>query len=268
MGRSVRKIVRIDEDKCNGCGLCVPSCAEGAIRIINGKAKLVSEVYCDGLGACLGHCPQDAITIEERAAEAFDEQAVEAHLSEQPAVPPSAAAASACPGAAMRVLQPHAHAGGGCPGAAMRTMKPAAAQGAGAADAAPPPSQLGQWPVQLHLVAAQAPFLAESDLVVCADCVPFAVSDFHSRYLAGRAVVVGCPKLDDLEAYHRKLHDIFVIANPRRITVLRMEVPCCGGLAQAAIDARTTARPDTPLEVHIIGIGGGITVQHVPSPEA
>jgi len=265
MGPGVRNIVKIDEDKCNGCGLCVPGCAEGAIRIINGKAKLVSETYCDGLGACLGHCPQGAITLERREAEAFDEAAVEAHLQRHEKVSPPAAPAGTCPGAAMRVLKPDAQVAGGCPGAAMRAMKPQAAQAFDTPEAAPP-SQLGHWPVQLHLVAAGAPFLAEADLVVCADCVPFAVADFHARYLAGRAVVVGCPKLDDIEAYHRKLHDIFAVAAPRRITVLRMEVPCCGGLAQAAIDARTTARPQAPLEVHVIGIEGEIPIKKVPSP--
>ena len=219
--------------------------SEGAIRILNGKAKVVSETYCDGLGACLGHCPRGAITIEQREAEAFDEAAVAAHLKTKDKVSPPAAPAA------------------GCPGAVMPTMKPDTAQTHGTTEATPP-SQLGQWPVQMHLVAAEAPFLAGADLVVCADCVPFAVSDFHTPYLTGRAVVVGCPKFDDINAYHRKLHDIFAVANPRRITVLRMEVPCCGSLAQSAIDARTTARPETPLEVHVIGIGGGIEVKHIP----
>ncbi len=266
MTKSIRKIVKIDEDKCNGCGLCVPSCAEGAIQIIDGKAKLVSETYCDGLGACLGDCPMDAITIEDREADAFDEAAVTEHLARTQAEPKAPAPTGGCPGAALRVLQPVAPASGGCPGSAMRNLTPPAAADASAApDAAgdPPPSMLGQWPVQIHLVPPHAPFLAASDLVICADCVPFAVPDFHSRYLAGRSVVVGCPKLDDLAAYRVKLEQMFAVAKPKRITVLRMEVPCCGGLAQAAIEARAETAGQTPLEVHTIGIQGNIVKEEV-----
>lgn len=241
---AVREIIRIDEDKCDGCGDCVTACAEGAIRIVDGKARLVSETYCDGLGACLGHCPQEAITIEKREAPDYDETAVAEHLADgtnQPEI--SFSSFAACPGAAMRRLSINMEAQGG--------EAPPAAGG----------SQLGHWPVQLMLIPPHAPFLQGADLLICADCVPFAVPDFHSRYLAGRAVVVGCPKLDDLQVYFEKLREIFRIARPRRITVLRMEVPCCGGIAQAAIAARDGMAPDIPLEVHTIGIRGEIEVR-------
>ena len=234
-----RNIVKIDEEKCDGCGQCVPACAEGALQIIDGKARLVSEVYCDGLGACLGTCPQGAITIEERGAEAFDEDAVKEHLSAKQA-------------------PPHP----GCPGSAVRTLGPRERRSEPADE--PPPSRLGHWPVQLMLVPPGAPFLEGAEIVVCADCVAYAVPDFHARYLDGRAVLVGCPKLDDLAFYREKLKKIFAEARPAGITVLRMEVPCCAGIAQAAIEARDAAAPDVPTEVHVIGIHGDITVNLVP----
>ena len=241
-----RTIINIDEEKCDGCGECVPSCAEGAIQIINGKARLLSENYCDGLGACIGECPQGALTIEVREAPDFDKVAVVHNLAAQRIVERNAPVA---------VHQ-------GCPGAAMRELahddRPVAA-----AQQPSIPSQLGHWPVQLMLVPPHAPFLKNADLLVCADCVPFAVPDFHSRYLAGRAVLVGCPKLDNLPFYVEKLKAIFAEAKPRRITVLRMEVPCCGGIAQAAIVARNEVAPPIPLTVHTVGIRGAISAQTV-----
>ena len=232
---SVREIVKIDEEKCNGCGQCVSACAESAIEIIDGKAKLVSDVYCDGLGACLGECPQDAITIEEREASGFDEEAVKRR---QAALEKSKPLPCGCPGTAVRNL------GAG---------KPAAAPDAGESGT----SQLGHWPVQLRLVPPGAPFLKGADLLISADCVPFAVPDFHKRYLAGRAVLVGCPKLDDIEFYRKKLKDIFREAAPRSVTVLRMEVPCCAGVVHAVHEARDEVAPQCPLEVHTIAISDG-----------
>ena len=238
---SVRKVVRIDEDLCDGCGLCVPACAEGALQIIDGKARLVSEVYCDGLGVCLGECPQGAITIEERETEDFDEVAVREHLAkinepeEQPELP--------C----------------GCPGSAMRTF--GRSDRPEAAPQTPVKSALTHWPVQLMLVPAGAPFLMGTDILICADCVAFTVPDFHLRYLQGRSLLVGCPKLDNLDFYREKLKGIFAAARPASITVLRMEVPCCGGIAQAVIEARDRAVPHLPVEVHTLGIRGGSRVE-------
>ncbi len=244
---AVRKIILIDEEKCDGCGDCVTACDEGAIKIIDGKAKLVGDILCDGFGACLGECPQGALTIEEREAVAFDEQAVEQHLARMnqplPAAPPT----------------------GGCPGSAMRQFTAPAAGPMMASETAPTnvsqpvyPSLLGHWPIQLMLVPPGAPFLQGADLVVCADCVPFTVPDFHTRYLQGRAILVGCPKLDDLNYYCEKLQAIFQQAKPSRITVLRMEVPCCGGITDAVLQARERSVPHVPTEVHTIGVRGGI----------
>jgi ferredoxin len=242
---ALRKIVRIDEDKCDGCGQCASACAEGAIAIIDGKARLVSDSYCDGLGACLGTCPQDAIIIEEREAPEFDEQAVKQHLAakdEAKAEP----LPCGCPGTALRSLGEKK-----CPGSAVSSA-PAAA-------AAPAPagaSQLGHWPVQLRLVPPNAPFLKGADILVAADCTAYALADIHRRYMSGRAVLVGCPKLDDLEFYREKLKDIFREARPASLTVLRMEVPCCTGIAHAVREARDAVAADTPLEVHTIAIAG------------
>jgi len=213
---AVRNVVKIDEARCTGCGLCVTACAEGAIRIINGKAKLVSDTYCDGLGACLGHCPEDAITIEQREAPEFDEEAVKAHLGHGP----------------QRDEPPFA-----CPGLALHQFE---AQPAPAAPERPQaaPSQLGHWPVQLKLVSPTAPYFADADLLLVADCVPFAMGDFHQRFLRGHSVAVGCPKLDDAQYYVEKLSQILQAGNLRSLTVVHMEVPCCSGLtrvAQAAI---------------------------------
>ncbi|MBD3258419.1 4Fe-4S dicluster domain-containing protein [candidate division GN15 bacterium] len=244
---AIRNIVHIDEEKCDGCGECITACAEGALQLVDGKAKLVSDTYCDGLGACLGDCPQGAISVIQRKADDFDEAAVEEHLAKQKPtgqpLPQMPAAAPSCPGSAMRTF----------------AAKP---QGAAKPSANQMPSQLAQWPVQLTLVPPTAPYLQEADLLICADCVPFAVPDFHQRYLAGRAVVVGCPKLDDLQSYFDKLKQIYAQAKPRRITVLKMEVPCCGGIAQAAVMAREQTGLNAPLEVHTIGIQGAISEEH------
>ncbi len=262
MAKVYRQIVHIDQGKCDGCGQCVSACAEGAIKIINGKAQLVSETYCDALGACLGECPRGAITIERREAQVFDEQAVHKHLSEMEAQASSPPAVPACPSIGLRVLQeqpPAAHRmGGSCPGSAMRFAQqgqnPPGAPPAKPGDA-PAKSALSHWPVQLRLVPPTAPFLAGADILVCADCVPFAVPDFHERYLRGRAVLVGCPKLDDLETHRAKLVQILAVAKPRSVTVLRMEVPCCAGLANAVIEARDAAAPNLEIHVEIVPIG-------------
>jgi NAD-dependent dihydropyrimidine dehydrogenase PreA subunit len=236
-----RNIVKIDEDLCDGCGLCVPSCAEGALQIIDGKARLVGDNLCDGLGACLGECPQGAITIEEREAEEFDEIAVHTHLKkmEDTDLP--------C----------------GCPGSAMRTI---ACEEDPAVQTGPVKSELTHWPVQLTLVPPTAPFLKNADILIAADCVPFKVADFHSKYLKGKALLVGCPKLDNLDFYRQKFKEIFAAARPRSITVLRMEVPCCGGIVHAVREARDQSAPGLPVTVHTIGIREGDVVEEIPPP--
>jgi Fe-S-cluster-containing hydrogenase component 2 len=222
-------IVRIDEAKCTGCGQCAGACAEGAIRIVNGKAQLISESYCDGLGACLGECPEDAISIEERDADEFDEKAVQA---------------------ARRSPAPHA-----CPGSALRELKPG---GAPETDSAAPAaeSELRHWPVQLKLVSPSAPFLKGADLLLAADCVPFALADFHRQFLRGRSVVIGCPKLDDPALYVEKLTEIFKSSGIRSLTVLHMEVPCCFGLkriAETALEASGSRIPMRDVTVSLEG---------------
>ncbi len=211
---AVRNIVRIDEDKCTGCGLCATACAEGAIQIVGGKARLVSDSYCDGLGACLGHCPEGAITVEPREAAAFDEKAVQAHLAQPPQEPPS----FVCPGMASHQFQ----------------QEQTPQSDAAARDIS---SQLTQWPIQLALVSPTAPYFAGADLLLVADCVPFAVGDFHQRFLKDHSLIIGCPKLDDTQFYLEKLTQIVRSNNLRSLMVVHMEVPCCFGLTHLAREA-------------------------------
>jgi len=266
----IRKIVEIDEARCDGCGDCIPSCAEGAIALVNGKARLSADRLCDGLGACLGDCPQGAIRVVERDAEAFDEAAVAAHLSGTGArTGPSlwvvqadrggAHAATSCPGSRAMDF------GGTRPGAAA----PARPRGLSvlpavpdlAAGPAPAPeggSRLGQWPVQIHLVSTSAPYFQGADLLVAADCVPFAYARFHEDFLAGRRVVVGCPKLDDNRFYVEKLAELFRRSDVRSVTVVKMEVPCCGGIAWAAREALARSGKSIPLQEFTVGVRGGL----------
>ena len=232
-----RKIVKIDEDKCNGCGQCVSACAEGAIEIVDGKARLISENYCDGLGACLGTCPQDAIIVEDREAEAFDPEAVEEHLATQ--VP----AAAACP---------HA-----CPGSPARSLTPTEESGAAAATGTSR-SELRQWPLQLALVPPTAPQFGGADLLIAADCVGFALPDFHQRLLKGKAAVIACPKLDSVEPYVEKLAAIFAAGNIRSVTVAHMEVPCCTGIVRVVEAALERAGSDLKLQDVTVNIDGTI----------
>jgi Pyruvate/2-oxoacid:ferredoxin oxidoreductase delta subunit len=245
----MRKVIQIDETKCDGCGECVTSCAEGAIAIVEGKARLVSEVYCDGLGACLGHCPQGAISIEEREAAAFDEVEVRGHLTRL-------GEAKAAPKAAPAMAPSGGHQ---CPGSMMRTLgsRPAPAAGMGDSGAAPIPSELSNWPVQLALVPPFAPYLQGAELLLAADCVPFAYADFHRTFLRGaRPVLIACPKLDNVGPYVEKLAQIFQAAKPKSLTIVRMEVPCCGGLARAAAQAQALAGSRVPIREVIVGIRG------------
>jgi NAD-dependent dihydropyrimidine dehydrogenase PreA subunit len=236
----LRKIVNIDQEKCDGCGLCVPSCAEGAITIVDGKAQISADNLCDGLGACLGDCPRDAISIIERDADAFDEEAVEKHLHAKATPEPPKPAA------------PAAH-HGGCPGSRMASFTPAPTASASAGHQ---PSQLAQWPVQLHLVPVHAPYFQGADLLIAADCVPFAYADFHRDLLKGKAVAIGCPKLDDNSAYKEKLTELFRVADIKSITVARMEVPCCGGIAMAAQQALAASGKEIPFRIVTVSIRG------------
>lgn len=243
-----RKIVKIDESKCNGCGLCVPNCAEGALQIINGKAKVVSEVYCDGLGACLGHCPQGAITIEEREAEEFNEEAVKKHLSKEEKQ--------------MDKKAQHAHAHSGCPGAmAMDFRREAPSKSE--APAAKIGSELRQWPVQLHLVSPLAPYFQGADVLLAADCVAYSLGNFHSGYLKGKSLAIACPKLDDgQEIYTEKLRSLIDDAKINTLTVMTMEVPCCSGLAALAQSAAQGAKRKVPVKNITVSLRGEILAEN------
>ncbi len=240
---ATRKVVRIDEERCTGCGLCIPNCAEGAIQILDGKAKLVSDKFCDGLGACLGHCPEEAITITEREAEDFDEEAVELHLRKSQGLPqPRPIPTAGCPSS--RVLD-------------FRNPEPKVE-----AESTPRSmSMLSHWPVQLKLVPVNAPYFQDAHLLVTADCVSLAYADFHRDFLKGKAVVVGCPKLDDIQYYGEKLTEIIRMNSIKDVTITFMEVPCCYGLVVATEDAIRASGKDIPLRKMKIGIRGEIKAQ-------
>ncbi len=249
---AVRKIVKIDESRCNGCGLCVPSCAEGALRIIDDKAHLVAENLCDGLGNCLGTCPQGAITIEERPAEAFNLNLNEpANLNEQ-----------AVPVAAMAAKSPQRDgADGGCPGRMVRMLRQGVAAQTVAERGHPSqagPSQLRHWPVQLALLPVGGAMWAGADVLLAADCVAVAMPDFQ-RLLAGKTVAVACPKLDDVAVYVQKLAKILAANDIRSITVAHIEVPCCFGLVRIVRAAMEQAgRTDIPVHDVTVGIDGRV----------
>jgi len=230
----MRKIVNIDEDKCTGCGVCIPNCVEGALQIVDGKARLIKEIYCDGLGACLGECPEDAITIEERVADEFDEEATNEHMAGQAAGEPEPC---------------------GCPGSSVRQFD-APAQTVAVAQAQR--STLSQWPVQMTLVPPSAPFLNGADLLLVADCVPFAYAGFHQDMLRDHAVLVACPKLDNFEAHQQKLNQIISQSGVRSITVVHMEVPCCSGIVHMAQEAVRASGRDIPFRDITVGVQGDI----------
>jgi len=232
-----RNIIRIDEDKCNGCGQCVNACAEGAIEIIDGKAKLVSEIYCDGLGACLGTCPQDAITIEQREAAEFDEQATKKYLEENKNS--QTPVDFVCPGLMSAKLREN-------------DEKDTTTAAGGV-------SRLSHWPVQMKLVSPSAPYFADADLLLVADCVPFAMGDFHEKFLKNHSVVVGCPKLDDAGYYVDKLGQILSVNNINSLTVVHMEVPCCHGLTQIVKQAISKNRIEMAFEDVTIDLKGNIS---------
>lgn len=237
---AVRKIVKIDEDKCNGCGLCVDACAEAAIEIVDGKAKLVGDLYCDGLGACLGKCPEDAIIIEEREADAFDLHAAHERMKRVGGPP------SGCPSAA--VVDLGRKPASACPSAALRQ----ASDGDGA---------LRNWPIQLALVPAHAPFLQGADIVLAADCTAFARPDVVRELAPGSPVIIACPKLDDAAAYVDKLSDVLNQARPSSVTIVHMSVPCCHGLAGIVKQALAGSGADTSVREVTVGIEGDIVAQ-------
>ena len=247
---ALRKIVKIDEDKCDGCGLCANACAEGAIKIVDGKARLVSEVYCDGLGACIGQCPRDAITIEKRQAAEFSKQATKKHLAEiqktKTQAPAGQDSAPPCPGIAVQTLQTEA-VGEESPGNIR--------------------SQLSHWPVQLKLVPPNAAYLADADLILAADCVPFAMGDFHNRFLRGRKVVVGCPKLDDADFYVEKLAAILKVNTLQSLTVVHMVVPCCFGLTHIAREAVRLSGARITFQDVTVDLHGNVTRTESIKPE-
>jgi len=256
--RTTRKIVHIDEDICDGCGLCVPSCAEGAIQIVDGKAKLVSEMYCDGLGACLGECPVGAITIEEREAAGFDEEAAKQHLAEEEKA--AAPAACGCPSASVatfdREVPEEETLACGCPSASVATFAKGEKVATETREAQP--STLGHWPVQLTLVPPGAPFLQGTDLLLAADCVPFAYPGFHQDFLRDHSLLIACPKLDDYQAHLAKLTEILRLAAIKSLTVVHMEVPCCFGIVQMARQAVQASGKDIPLTEVSISIRGEV----------
>ncbi len=233
---AMRNIVKIDEDKCDGCGQCIEACAEGAIEIIDSKAKLVSEIYCDGLGECLGHCPQDAITVEQREAAEFDEQATEQHLAKQKKDDHQEACI--------------------CPGMMAQQLREKDEQADGAVGDLG--SKLNQWPLQLKLLAPQAPYFANADLLVVADCVPFAMGDFHNKFLKDHSIAIGCPKLDDSQLYIEKLTQILEINKLNSLTVIHMEVPCCSGLTYIAQEAVKQSNTQMLFEDITIGLKGDV----------
>lgn len=242
-----RKIIKIDEALCNGCGQCVPNCAEGALRIVDGKARLLAEKYCDGLGACLGGCPTGALCIIEREAEDFDEEAVEELLREKEEA--EAPMACGCPSSRLQVFQP-------APTPCQMANQPTSLAAHGEAGSA-----LSHWPVQIRLVPPSAPFLKNADLLVAADCTPLAYPHFHRDLLAGRVVMMGCPKFDETDSYVEKFAEIFATAQLRSITVAIMEVPCCANMRAIIRRALEMAGRAIPVTEIVISARGEILRQ-------
>lgn len=283
--KTKRRVITIDEGKCDGCGACATGCHEGALQVIDGKARLVSDILCDGLGACIGECPRGAIKIKERRAEPYDEAKVMEGMS---ALGPDAIKAhlkhladhgqKAFIGQALAHIKEHGipdpregemtdhkergngsgHGPCGCPGERMMDLRGEGCRGVeGKGSAAG--SQLRQWPVQLHLISPMAPYFEKADLLVAADCTAYAYGDFHGDFIKGRAMVVACPKLDDgLKTYEEKLRALIEDAGVNTVTVAQMEVPCCGGLLALVRRAAGGAGRKVPVKRVVIGVQGGI----------
>jgi ferredoxin len=308
-----RTIIKIDEDKCTGCGDCIPNCHEGALQIIDGKARLISDLFCDGLGACLGHCPEGAITLEEREAEAYNESLVMAtivpkgrntiiahleHLRDHNETELLHEAVAYIKTNNIDMSEPglipahnHTHesyrnmqevfnqtkpsdsgCGGGCPGSKALDFKidmekvnlAAVPFEVTAGTSAPAPSELRQWPVQLHLLNPQASYFKNADVVLAADCAAFAMGDFHDKFLKGKTLAIACPKLDsNKESYVEKLTNMIADSKINTLTVVMMEVPCCGGLLQMAKMAVNSSGRDIPVKKAIIGVKGDVLLEEV-----
>lgn len=243
----IRKIIQIDEDKCNGCGICATACHEGAIAIVDGKAVLTRDDYCDGFGDCLPECPTGAITFIEREAAAYDEAAVAENKRRQAMNHPSPAG--------------HPHGGFQCPGSAQRTFvrdeAPVAEAAPAAAAPAARPSELVNWPVQIKLAPTRAAYFDGANLLIAADCCAYAYANFHQDYIRNKVALIGCPKLDDID-YTEKLAQIITGNDIKSLTVTRMEVPCCGGLEQAAVQALRASGKFIPWQVVTFSLDGQI----------
>lgn len=274
-----RNIIEIDEEKCNGCGLCIPNCHEGAMQLIDGKARLISDLFCDGLGACIGHCPEGAISIVEREAEPYDEirvmeqivpkgrNTILAHLEHLRDHNETEFLNQAIQYLRQNNIDmtPENHPtsgpshGHGCPGSMARDFRPETAAPAPLTESGPVPSELRQWPVQLHLLNPQASYFRSADVVLAADCAAFAMGNFHSRYMKGKSIAIACPKLDsNKESYVQKLISMIADTKINSLTVVMMEVPCCGGLMQMAQTARSQAGRNVPIKQAVISLQGEV----------
>ncbi|MGD8836288.1 MAG: 4Fe-4S dicluster domain-containing protein [Desulfobacteraceae bacterium] len=237
-----RKIIEIDQDRCNGCGQCVIGCAEGALAIVDGKAEVISDNLCDGLGACIGECPENALQIIEREADAFDEEAVEAHLDAQKAKQAPLEKTMPC----------------GCPSTQIQSFTPRPSTRTKSPSATGEASALSHWPVQIKLVPPHAPFLKGADLLVVADCVPVAFPSLHQELLQGKAIMIGCPKFDDAQEYIEKFAAIFNTSGINSITTVVMEVPCCSGLPMMVQKGREKAGSQLPIDQMVVSTRGQI----------
>ncbi len=236
-----RKIITIDEERCDGCGSCVSACSEGALAIADGKARVVSDRFCDGLGACIGECPQDALHIIEREADEFDERAVREHVNAPEKQHPDAAGTMPC----------------GCPSSQIMVLERDNAQPRDDRGL-PRETELTHWPIQLRLVPPDAVFLQGADLLIASDCAAAACPDFHRRFIAGRVLLMGCPKFDDLDSYREKCEHIFRTAGIRSIMVVIMEVPCCSGMPAMVRHALSAAPAPVSCEVVTLNLHGAV----------
>ncbi len=247
----LRKIINIDEELCDGCGQCVPACDEGAIQVINGKAKVVAEKYCDGLGACLGDCPQGAISIIERVADDFDPEAVEVYLKNR--APEESCGCSNNQEGSDTAPSTLAC---GCPSTQMQTLTSSCSDPKPTNNASSASSALGHWPVQIRLIPAHAPFLKNADILILADCAAVAYASLHQKLLADRVVMMGCPKFDDLPDYEERFTEIFTTNEIKSVTIVTMEVPCCSGMPTAVKSALNRAGKTPPVEEIVLSLKG------------